>query len=494
MDNVGKNIWFTSIHRFIPAVTTFIFWFVAAKITGPEILGVVSTFNSLLILISGFLMFDIFLGMKRYLGISQSSENFSKSKEIFVSSIIFTISSLVFFLIFLYLPYFNIIDYIGIDNEYHWLFLILLPLYCFYILFSETLITLLKSKSLLYPVLFGSILRFPLLILFIFVIYFPSIGSIIAYFSMFFVGTFCYGYELHKYLKKYYFSWNESLKYVKVIFKSGFTSWLPHIISILGSQLSLITVFAVAGASEAGKFYLPMAIFTLTLFIVNSITRVSHPIVAGMASEKQNSFIIYSIKIAFLITIPICVVFLLFPSDFLGLIGKEYESATTALIIFMLCVPFSIITEIIYYYVYAKGEHKLLLVLGLTGNLPRVLLYFLLVPLLGLNGSAIAYVVGTCVQMMLSIKLAKSYSMKLEYKIYGLATLIPIFIGSPFVLFDVNFVVSIIVIIFITIIAYIKLGYIRKKEMRLLIYSVLSKNQADGAYKLVNRIFDRLKK
>jgi O-antigen/teichoic acid export membrane protein len=494
MDNIGKNIWFTSIHRFIPAVTSFIFWFLAAKIAGPEILGIVSTFNSLLILMSGFLMFDIFLGMKRYLGISQSTENFSQSKEILVSSVIFVTSSLAFFLIFLYLPYFNIIDYIGIDNEYHWLFLILLPTYCFYILFSETLITLLKSRSLLYPILFGSILRFPLLVLFVFIIYFPSIGSIIAYFSMFFIGTLCYGYELHKYLNKYYFSWNESLKYVKVIFTSGFTSWLPHIINILGSQLSLITVFIVAGASEAGKFYLPLAIFTLTLFILTSITRVSHPIVAGMASEKQNSFIIYSIKIAFLITMPISVGFLLFPEDFLSIIGKEYESATIALIIFMICVPFSIITEIIYYYIYAKGDHKLLLILGLSGNLPRVFLYFFLVPVLGLNGSAIAYVVGTGIQMMLSIKLAKSYAMKLEHKVYGIATLIPIFIGIPFVLFNINFVVSILVIIFITFITYIKLGYVRKKEMRLLLYSILSKNQADGAYKLVNRIFDRLKK
>jgi O-antigen/teichoic acid export membrane protein len=494
MDNIGKNIWFTSIHRFVPAVTSFIFWFLAAKIAGAEILGMVSTFNSLLILMSTFLMFDIFLGMKRYLGISQSTENYSQSKEIFVSSIIFVTSSLAFFLIFLYLPYFNILDSIGIDRDYSWLFLILLPIYCFYVLFSETLISLLKSRSLLNPVLFGSILRFPLLFLFIFIVYFPSIGTITAYFSMFFVSTICYGYELHKYLKKYHFNWSESFKYVRVIFSSGFTSWLPHIINVLGSQLSLITVFAVAGASEAGKFYLPLAIFTLTFFIVNSITRVSHPLIAGMPSEKQNSFVIYSIKMAFLITIPISVGFLLFPTDFLALIGKEYESATTALTIFMISIPFSIISEIIYYYVYAKGDHKLLLVLGLSGNLPRVFLYFLLVPVIGLNGSAIAYVIGTGIQFIISIKLAKPYSLKFEYKVYVIVTLIPILIGSPFVIFDVNFVLSIVAIIIITIIFYIKLGYITKKEMHLLTYSVFSNNQADRVYKLVTRIYDHIKK
>lgn len=493
MDNIGKNIWFTSIHRFVPYVTSFLFWFIAAKIAGPEILGIVSTFYSLLILMSGILMFDVFLGMKRYLGISQSAENFSQSKEIVVSSILFVTSSLAIFLILLYLPYFNIIGSIGIDKEYSWLFLILLPVFSFYTLFSETLISLLKSRSLLNPILFGSILRFPLLILFIYIIYFPSIGTIIAYFSTFFVSAFCYGYELHKYLKKYYFSWKESIKFVKVIFASGFTSWLPHIINVLGSQLALITVFTVAGASEAGKFYLPLAIFTLTLFIVNSITRVSHPLVAGMASsEKQSSFVLYSIKIAFLITMPVSVGFLLFPGDFLGIIGNEYQSASTALAIFMISLPFSILTEIVYYYAYAKGDNKPLLLLGLSGNLPRVFLYFLLVPVLGLNGSAIAYAIGTGIQMIFSIKLAKSYSMKLEPKFYVIVSSIPIIIGSPFVILDLNFIGSIIAILFITTILYIKLSYIKKKEIHLVIYSIFSKNQAGRLYHLINRIYDRI--
>jgi O-antigen/teichoic acid export membrane protein len=189
---------------------------------------------------------------------------------------------------------------------------------------------------------------------------------------------------------------------------------------------------------------------------------------------------------------PVSVGFLLFPGDFLGIIGNEYPSASTALAIFMISLPFSILTEIIYYYAYAKGDNRSLLLLGLSGNLPRVFLYFLLVPVLGLNGSAIAYAIGTGIQMIFSVKLAKSYSMKLEPKFYIIVSLIPIIIGIPFVILDLNFIGSIIAILLITMVLYIKLSYIKKKEIHLVIYSIFSKNQADRLYHLINRIYDRI--
>lgn len=58
------------------------------------------------------------------------------------------------------------------------------------------------------------------------------------------------------------------IRNIKKIVTAGLASWIPHVINVLGSQLAIVSVFSLQGASEAGKFYIPMAIFTFALFLV----------------------------------------------------------------------------------------------------------------------------------------------------------------------------------------------------------------------------------
>ena len=62
-------------------------------------------------------------------------------------------------------------------------------------------------------------------------------------------------------------------------------------------------------------------------------------------------------------------------------------TAGSTLTILMLALPISIISEIVFYFAYGRGDKKAVLYLGLAGNMPRVILYFVLVPTLGADGS-----------------------------------------------------------------------------------------------------------
>jgi O-antigen/teichoic acid export membrane protein len=320
---------------------------VTARIAGPEIIGIASTVTSIVILISGFLMLDVYLGMKRQLGIAFANNDLNYFKVVLFASILFVTFTLVVTLLILSVPDFRIMELMGIDRDYIWIFMLIIPAYSFNTLFAEAFITMLKSKTLIHPMLIGTMARFPILLVFIYILGYPAIGTILAYFSLFIISTLSYGLELYRNLRPYSFNFRALLAAQFGIISAGLASWVPHIINILGSQLSLITVFTIAGASEAGKFYLPMSIFTLTLFIVSGITRVIHPLLSGMNSEEQkNNLVRYSSKIAFMLTLPLAASFFLFSENFLGILGTDYVSGSLALSILMAGVRAAIITEL----------------------------------------------------------------------------------------------------------------------------------------------------
>ena len=252
-------------------------------------------------------------------------------------------------------------------------------------------------------------------------------------------------------------------------------------------------MFTVGGAAEASKFYLPLTIFTIALFIVNAINRVGHPLIAGMKTEEERiNFVTYSIKIGYIFTMPVVVPLLYFANDFLGLIGNDFASAGSTLVILVVAIPLSIISEIVYYFVYGSGNKKAVLYLGLAGNIPRIILYFVLVPMFGADGAALAYVVGSVVQLVLSLKIAKNYSLAMQFKNYVLLSLVPLTIGGVMWLFNLQFVISTILILCGSFILYIKLHLLTDLELHNIIYAGFPTATAKKLYPTLSRIMHKI--
>jgi O-antigen/teichoic acid export membrane protein len=486
--NVGKNILYASLSTFIPALFTFLFWFVTAKYVGPDAIGYASTFASISMVLSGFVLYDTNLGMKRYLGIAHAQGDIQQFKNILISTLLFSLVTTSLISIFLVMDG-QILNVMGVKQEFIWAILFLLPILSLQLLFSEALISALKSKNLIIPQIIGSLIRFP--ILFIFIFFFDSAitGTIIAYSSFFFVCALLYSLDLYRFLKSYSLQLTDLVGNIREILSTGLSSWLPHIISIIGSQLSIITIFAVQGALEAGIFYLPMAIFTITLFIVTGITRVGHPLIAGMKSRNlQSDFVLRSIKIALVITIPISTPLLIFPTEFLGLLGQEYSTSGGTLSLFMLGLPLSIVSEIFYYYEYGLGRKTSLLKLGLASNVPRVMLYFLLIPILGQMGAAVAFTVGSLIQVVYSWTLAKRDNIRLLNKRYVYIIILPYTVAILFGLTNINFVISSFLIILISFVLYIRFHFITDRGVKFMLNILLPTNLAKKAAPITSKI------
>ncbi|MGI0015248.1 MAG: lipopolysaccharide biosynthesis protein, partial [Nitrososphaera sp.] len=350
--------------------------------------------------------------------------------------------------------------------------------------FSEALIALMRSKDTVFPLLIGSIARIP--VLFGIMAFFneSEIGVIVAYASMLVISTPLLAFYLVKSLRgKVEMNSHNTFGSIRQLFNSSFAGWIPQIIRVLGSQLGVITIFAIGGALEAGRFYIPMSIFLVSLFIVTGINKVSHPLIAGLASMKdQKAYFIYITRVAFIFTMPITTPLIFFAGDFLALIGNEFRSSAPALVILMSSLPVVIVSEMVYYFAYGKGDNKSVLYLGLVGNIPRTLLYFVLVPILGVNGAALAYAFGSVSQVVLSVKVARNYSLPMQYKEYILLTATPFAIGLPIWLFNINYILSSAIILIGSSLVYVKLGLFTNNELRNIIFAGLPQSLAGRVY------------
>ena len=107
---------------------------------------------------------------------------------------------------------------------------------------------------------------------------------------------------------------------------------------------------------------------------------------------------------------------------------------------------------------YGQGDHKAVLYLGLAGNIPRIALYFVLPALMGINGTAIAWLVGSFVQMVVSIYYGKSHNiLRLEYKKYLIITVVPLLIGLATFSINMQFIIATFVMFIISYMVYIRL-------------------------------------
>ena len=90
--------------------------------------------------------------------------------------------------------------------------------------------------------------------------------------------------------------------------------------------------------------------------------------------------------------LPISMSIMFFSSDFLEIIGKDFTNSKVNLSILMLSVPFVIFSDLIYYFLYGLRYHKEVLLLRiLIGNIPRVILYFLITIVIGSDFAALGY-------------------------------------------------------------------------------------------------------
>lgn len=492
--SIGKNIFFVYITNIIAAGSTFGFWVIASNLTNSEIIGKVAAVGSLCMILGVLSNFDLGVGMKRFLGKAAAEKDWPRFKQVSSISTLFGFSMSIGILLIVLNPVIDILGMIGIEKQFIPVIIIIVLGNDLQSMFMGTLISSMRSKSIILPNLVGTLSRFPLLFLLLFMVEKSELNVAFAYSSFYLVLSFLLFAVTSRFYKKipgsYFYNAKNNLK---LVIYGSLPRWIPQIITTLGSQISILIIFTVKGPSESGLFYIPFGIYLVLSLISGAMNQVSHPVFSGIESgESRKEFLRKTLKLTFLGSMPLAGIVFFYSKEILSLFGPEFVASTNILEILILSFPAMILAEGVYYLLYARGHYKNVLFLGLLGNIPRIILYIILVPIYGGMGGAIAFVIGAFLQLILTIILIEKMNIRLQYLLFAFITIIPFALGYSLQILNAG-IFGAIILFFASFALYIKFRMLDEDDLQSMLKLFLPNEKALKAKRQISILLKKFR-
>ena len=478
------------VTNLVPAALTYVFWLIVANHAGAEIIGTVVALGSFAMILSSIAGLEVAIGMKRFLGKAVADNDLPVFKQFFASSMLIITGTTAATLLIMLHPFFDILGRVGIKEQFLPVIVVIVIGNVLINMLVNGLISALKSKLTIIPYIISSSGRFLVLFLLFTLVGASNTNVAWAYSSHYAVLSVILSgimfYTLRKIPGKLFVDLRSN---TKLILEGSLSKWLPQIIGVIESSLATLTIFSLKGALETGLYYISFAIFSIISMIPSAINMVSHPVMSGMDTERQKEFLSKSLKFGFLITMPIAAVAYYYSEPILTVFGKEFSVSTDILSILLISVPMAIIMDGCFYLLFARGNYRNLLYLGFSVNVTRMVAYFILVPIYSGMGSAIAYVIGSVIQLIMTVILVRKEKLKIDYPSYFVVGAIPFGVGYLIQMAGIGFA-GFAVLVVVSLIAYSRLRLIKEDEIEIILAVLMTQEKAHATTK---RITSKLK-
>lgn len=207
---------------------------------------------------------------------------------------------------------------------------------------------------------------------------------------------------------KKYFNKNIFKNFSKPLIKPLLTiAWPFAFFAILGSIMAntdIVMLGLIKDSTEVGYYAASQRIVAFLIIIPGLITSSILPTLAKQINDKEKikNVLHSSIKIIYILSIPIVMGGLIISSDFiLKLFGSEYTPAIPMFKISLLSILFIFPALIFNSIIFIFDKHKSIIKISLIGTILNVLINILLIPKYGGVGSSIATLVSEIVIMLL---------------------------------------------------------------------------------------------
>jgi len=145
--------------------------------------------------------------------------------------------------------------------------------------------------------------------------------------------------------------------------------------------------------------------------------------------------------------------------------GENYIQGELSLQILLLSVLPIIVAGGIGNLVFSYGNYKQSFIIDLSMSVPRTVLYFTLIPIYGITGGAISFVIGSLLGLVVSIVIISRIKIIIFWKDLTLIFIIPIAIGYLMYILHVNYIAGILVTIVATYLLLLKLHIILRADI-----------------------------
>ncbi len=139
--------------------------------------------------------------------------------------------------------------------------------------------------------------------------------------------------------------------------------------------------------------------------------------------------------------------------------------ANITLIILLLSIVPSIIVSSISNLSYAYGFYRKVLTIALAASTPRVILYLFLTPRFGGIGAAEAFLIGSIFSFLIAYPISHTLGLKILWKDVIKLVFIPAIVGLIMYLLKLHWTIGSLLIIMISLLTFIKLKLITKRDL-----------------------------
>lgn len=374
-----------------------IFWLVISKLATSSEVGLAVTVYSLVMLITTITQ----LGLEYPLLKKSSISGTKILGTTFLIESVVTLASIPFIFIFMNVVYEESVE------QFTWLSIGLLVILSLEFIFRFALLGVSKSKIVMIIDLIGVLIK--MLTGFVLVsLSFGTMGILLAYLLEGFFVFFSSLFFVHKSLG---FGLG-NVRFFKETIEDALINtpakWSKMVIVIL--SVVLLSLFSVS-ASDVGIFYVSLMI---TLVVASFASSMAYMVIPSSNIYKKD-LSSGGLRLSLSLTTPIVVVLLVASGPVLSLIGKEYESAESILIVLaMAIIPMSITVNLI-----SKlnnlNKSRTLIITGFIQIVTFFICFFILVPPLETLGAAISILVTYFISSVFLVAVTERDSLQYIY-------------------------------------------------------------------------------
>ena len=474
------------IETVVSMLSGYVFWFILSNITTPEVIGISSTIVSISTIFVTVAIIGIPTGIQRFLGKSFSEQKLEESKMFIKSSLFLIVIGIVASSCLFLLSSDWFIKTFKIDFNLLLVAVVLLGTSAIAALFRSVIIASLKTKKLVSIMILSTGTKITLGII-LSMIGAGALGVTISFAAFPILSSIIMTIIIAKIFKSHKGKSEISFKSSsQSVLTASIATWIPSVIYTVGLHLGTIVVFGFQGASQAGVYFIAFSIVTAISAIMSVLLTIAYPVLSAMTDGRKR-FAWRITKISLIITLPFSSSIIFYSKEIMQLFGQNYIEGSSMLEIMLLSIlPIGIMT-CVNTLAYTYGNYKQVLAIGLASNVPRTLLYFLLIPDYGAVGAATSYTLGAVVGLVISIIIAKKIRMNIYWKDLGILLLIPVGIAFVQSYFNIHYVVAILITLVISYILFLRLQIITRMDLQDSL-RVLPPNLANPLLKLVNAL------
>jgi O-antigen/teichoic acid export membrane protein len=206
----------------------------------------------------------------------------------------------------------------------------------------------------------------------------------------------------------------------KEIRKLAYPMFLFSSTLLLGNWITTLMVGALGSTADAGIYRVLDRVSSLNVLVLTAVNAVVAPKIAGAFAERNiellKKHVQAATKFTFWASLPIQIIVILFHSQVLGIFGKEFIAGSTALIITMLGQIVNSLAGPVGQILNMTDNQIFLRNASMIGLVITTLSSWVLIPIYGITGAAIASLINSLfINLICLIKIKTKFSFNTLY-------------------------------------------------------------------------------